>query len=122
MSFRTTLTPRGEESQVRTDKGGEQMKSKQYFVYMMSNAGKTVLYTGVTSNLFKRVYEHKHNLKGKFTQLYNCNILVYFEETNLSDAAINREKQIKGLSRTKKDALVNEKNPKWKDLSDGWYS
>ena len=88
----------------------------------MSNAGKTVLYTGVTSNLFKRVYEHKHNLKGKFTQLYNCNILVYFEETNLSDAAINREKQIKGLSRTKKDALVNEKNPKWKDLSDGWYS
>jgi putative endonuclease len=96
--------------------------AKQYFVYMMSNAGKTVLYTGVTSNLLNRVYEHKHNLKGKFTQRYNCNTLVYFEETNLADAAITREKQIKGLSRVKKDALVNSMNPKWKDLSEGWYS
>ena len=95
---------------------------KQYFVYMMSNAGKTVLYTGVTSNLFQRVYEHKNHLKGKFTDRYNCTILVYFEETNLADAAINREKQIKGLSRAKKDALVNDKNPRWKDLAEGWYS
>jgi len=87
-----------------------------------SIAGKTVLYTGVTSNLLKRVYEHKNHLKGKFTDLYNCTILVYYEETNLIEAAINREKQIKGLSRVKKDALVNENNPKWKDLSSGWYS
>ena len=88
----------------------------------MANAGKTSLYTGFSSNLFKRVYDHKNHIGCEFTKRYNCTILVFYEETNLVDVAIAREKQIKGLSRAKKDALVNEKNPKWKDLAEGWYS
>ena len=95
---------------------------KTYYVYMITNKAKTVLYTGVTSDLFKRTYEHKNHLKGKFTDRYNCEILVYYEETTDVDIALNREKQIKGLLRKKKDALVNIENPKWRDLAEGWYS
>ena len=91
---------------------------------MMTNEFKTVLYTGVTSNLQKRVFEHKfhiHENKSKFTEKYKCEILVYYESTNLIDVALNREKEIKGWNRKKKDALVNSMNSNWKDLAHGWF-
>lgn len=92
--------------------------SKQMFVYSMTNKGNTVLYTGVTSNLKRRVYEHKEKIKGKFTSRYNINKLVYYEMFTDSYNAIVREKQIKGGSRQKKIHLVSAINPDWVDLYD----
>lgn len=86
----------------------------------MSNKSKT-LYTGVTSNLIKRVYEHKHKLVDGFTNKYNITRLVYYEETNNVMSAISREKQIKGWLRKKKIELIKTLNPKWQDLCEGWY-
>lgn len=86
----------------------------------MTNKSKTI-YTGVTSNLIKRVYEHKHELIPGFTKKYNINKLVYYEETNNILSAISREKQIKGCLRNKKISLIESLNPKWQDLSYGWY-
>jgi putative endonuclease len=91
---------------------------KQYCVYMMTNKHNTVLYTGVTNDLMRRVYEHKEGLGGVFTSKYNLTRLVYYEITEDVRAAIEREKQIKGGSRTKKDELVNSVNPEWRDLYD----
>ena len=91
------------------------------YIYIMTNYQKTVLYTGITNNLEKRVFEHKNHLKGKFTDRYNCEILVYYEETNDIEVALNREKQIKGWTRAKKENLINSINPNWKDLSLGWF-
>lgn len=82
----------------------------------MTNYSKT-LYVGVTSDLVKRVYEHKHKLAEGFTNKYNIDKLVYFEETGDVNAAIAREKQIKGWLRSKKIALVETINPQWRDLS-----
>jgi putative endonuclease len=93
---------------------------KQYYVYIMTSSSGT-LYTGTTNNLKRRVYEHKHKLIEGFTQKYNITRLVYFEETGDVSAAIAREKQIKGWRRSKKIALIESLNPKWQDLSDGWY-
>jgi putative endonuclease len=93
---------------------------KQYYVYIMTSPSGT-LYTGTTNNLKRRVYEHKHKLIEGFTQKYNVTRLVYFEETGDVSAAIAREKQIKGWRRSKKIALIESLNPKWQDLSDGWY-
>ena len=82
----------------------------------MTNAHHTVLYTGVTNNLLRRVLEHKEgNLPG-FTQKYKTNKLVYFEVFNLIESAIAREKQIKGYSRLKKISLIESRNPDWKEL------
>lgn len=89
---------------------------KKYFVYIMTNKNNTVLYTGVTNNLVKRVYEHKEKLIEGFTSRYNVNKLVYFEETGNIEDAIKREKQIKAGSRQKKIDLINSMNPEWKDL------
>ncbi len=89
---------------------------KQMFVYIMTNKLNTVLYTGVTSNLKRRVYEHKEKLKSKFTARYNVNKLVYYEVFADPYNAISREKQIKAGSRQKKIDLVNEMNPEWVDL------
>ena len=89
----------------------------QYFVYIMTNKSGT-LYTGVTNNLERRIYEHKHHLVKGFTNKYNIDKLVYFEETNDINAAISREKQIKGWLRKKKIALIESMNPDWKDLSE----
>jgi len=89
----------------------------QYFVYIMTNKSGT-LYTGVTNNLERRIYEHKHHLVKGFTSKYNIEKLVYFEETNDINAAISREKQIKGWLRKKKIALIESINPGWKDLSE----
>ena len=92
----------------------------QYYVYMLTNEKGNVLYTGVTNDLIRRVYEHKNHLdKGSFTARYNIEKLVYFEVTSDVEAAIEREKQIKGWSRKHKDKLVEKKNPNWIDLYEG---
>jgi len=91
---------------------------KQYYVYIMTNSSRT-LYTGVTDDLVRRVYEHKEKLIKGFTQKYNITRLVYYEITSDVRAAIQREKQIKGWLRKKKTALIESVNPEWKDLSDG---
>ncbi len=87
---------------------------------MMTNRSLT-LYTGVTGNLLRRVHEHKNKLVPGFTTKYKITRLVYFEETSNVYAAITREKQIKGLARAKKIALIESINPEWEDLSAGWY-
>jgi len=89
---------------------------KQYCVYIMTNAHNTVLYTGVTNNLARRVYEHKNGLGSIFVKKYNVHKLVYYEVGNDVHEAIAREKQIKGGSRKKKIDLINKINPEWKDL------
>ena len=89
----------------------------KYYVYILTNKYCTVLYTGVTSNLVQRIYEHKNHLdKDSFTAKYNVTRLVYFEETSDVRAAIEREKQIKGWNRDRKTSLIMEMNPKWEDL------
>jgi putative endonuclease len=95
------------------------MLSKSYYVYIMTNESDT-LYTGVTNDLTKRVYQHKNKLLPGFTTKYNITRLVYFEETNDVQTALAREKQIKGWLRKKKIALIQSVNPKWKDLSADW--
>jgi putative endonuclease len=87
---------------------------------MMSNKKNGVLYTGVTNNLARRVYEHKEKLIPGFTSKYNLTKLVFFEETPDVRVAISREKQIKGWLRKKKIDLITAQNTDWKDLSDGW--
>jgi len=83
---------------------------------MMMNKMRTVIYTGVTNNLVRRPYEHKSKINRGFTQRYNVNKLVYFEEYNDINQAIAREKQIKGWSRAKKLKLIESMNPYFKDL------
>ena len=89
---------------------------KEYCVYIMSNAHNTVLYTGVTNDLARRVYEHKNGIGSAFVKRYNVHKLVYYEMGDNIHSAIAREKQIKGGSRQKKFDLINKKNPAWKDL------
>ena len=89
---------------------------KQYFVYILTNKRNTVLYTGVTNDLKRRVYEHREKLVSGFTKKYNVYKLVFYEITNSIEAAIQREKQIKGGSRQKKIDLINGMNPEWRDL------
>jgi len=91
---------------------------RQYCVYIMTNAHNTVLYTGVTNHLARRVYEHKNGLGSTFTRKYNVHKLVYYEIGDNIHSAITREKQIKGGSRKKKIDLINSANPEWKDLYD----
>jgi len=93
------------------------MVSKQYYVYILtSNSG--TLYTGVTNDLARRVFEHKNQLVEGFTKRYNIKYLVYYEAVDDVEAAIAREKQIKGWLRAKKLQLINSLNPSWKDLSE----
>ena len=92
---------------------------RSYYVYIMTNRTRT-LYTGVTNNLERRVYEHKHKITPGFTSKYNIDQLVYYEETNSIHVAIAREKEIKSWYRRKKIDLIESKNPTWKDLSDDW--
>ena len=94
--------------------------TKTYYVYIMANIHGT-LYTGVTSDLEKRVYDHKSKLTSGFTKRYNIDRLVYYEETVDIQEAIAREKQVKSWRRTKKIALIQSINPTWKDLSEGWF-
>lgn len=92
------------------------MAQRYYCVYMMSNFRRTTLCTGITGNLVKRVYEHKNNLVKGFTQKYQLHDLIYFEVFEDPKSAIEREKQIKGYSRKKKDQLIMKFNPELKDL------
>ena len=94
--------------------------AEQYYVYIMTNKSKT-LYTGITDNLERRVYEHKKKLLEGFTKRYNITKLVYYEVTSDVSAAIEREKQIKGWLRRKKITLTEAMNPQWTDLSEGWF-
>ena len=88
-----------------------------YYVYILANNTNTVLYTGVTKDLIRRVYEHRNGADPKsFTAQYKVHRLVYFEETCDVRVAIEREKQIKGWNRAGKDKLVEKKNPNWQDL------
>jgi putative endonuclease len=87
---------------------------------ILTNISKT-LYIGVTNNLERRLYEHKHKLIVGFTKKYNLTILVYFEVTADVLSALEHEKQIKGWTREKKIALIEERNPMWQDLSKGWF-
>ena len=94
------------------------MRTKQYYVYIMTNKRNTVIYTGVTNNLIKRVYGHKQKLIEGFTKKYNVVKLVYYEAFGDCLSAIQREKQIKAGSRKKKEELINSINKEWRDLYD----
>lgn len=91
---------------------------KMFYVYLLASDNSKVIYTGVTSNLKKRIYEHKNGTYKGFTSKYNVNRLLYFEQFGNAEAAISREKQIKAGSRKKKEALIEKMNKNWKDLYD----
>ena len=89
----------------------------QCYVYMLSNCTNTIVYTGVTNNLVRRVYEHKHDLDPKsFTAKYKVHKLVYYEVTDYMQAALEREKQIKKWNRARKNKYITQMNPTWEDL------
>ena len=88
-----------------------------YYMYILTNFNSTVMYIGVTNNLVRRVYEHKKGEIPGFTQRYQVHKLVYFEEFKDVYQAIKREKQLKGWTRAKKNALVETRNPNWEDWS-----
>ncbi len=90
---------------------------KQYCVYITTNRENKVLYIGVTSNLSKRIYEHKNKLVEGFTEKYNVDKLVYFEQTENVQSALRREKQLKNWHRNWKINLINSFNPQWKELT-----
>jgi len=94
--------------------------SKTYYVYLLTNWNHKVIYIGVTDNLRYRLHQHKEKLVKGFTEKYNVNKLVYFEETNDVYIAITREKEIKHWRREKKNELVESTNSQWKDLSEDW--
>ena len=96
--------------------GEESMK--EYSVYILTNISNKVLYTGVTNNLSRRMYEHKNKPIPGFSSKYNLCKLVYFEAFNSIDDAIGNEKRIKGWLRSKKIALIEQSNPQWNDLSE----
>lgn len=91
---------------------------KTYYIYLITNKRNTVLYTGITNNLNRRISEHKGNLIKGFSNKYNLNKLIYYEFTNDIHSALKREKEIKGWKRNKKIKLIETKNPKWIDLSE----
>ncbi len=94
---------------------------KKYYVYILTNRNNKVLYTGITNDLKRRMYEHKNKLTKGFTSKYNVNKLLYFEESRNVNSAIFREKQIKGWLRKKKIYLIESINPNWDDLSSNWF-
>ena len=93
--------------------------SRQFYVYIMTNQADHVLYTGVTNDLKKRVWQHRSGIGSEFTKRYNVHKLVYYEIAEEAYAAISREKQIKAGSRQKKRDMVNGFNPEWCDLYNG---
>jgi len=95
--------------------------TKSYYVYIITNKWNTTLYIGVTSDLLKRMFQHKNKLIDGFSRRYNLTKLVYFEETNDVNAALAREKQLKKYKRKKKIDLIKSVNPKFEDLSKDWF-
>ncbi len=89
---------------------------RTHYVYILANKYNNALYIGVTNNLRERVYQHKHTEAFSHTSRYNITKLVYFESFEYVEKAIAREKQLKGGSRGRKDALINEHNPTWREL------
>ena len=87
------------------------------YVYILTNRNKSVLYIGMTSNLERRIFEHKNRLIPGFAKKYNLDQLIYFEKFDSIVEAIEMEKSLKGKSRSKKEALISEFNPNWLDLS-----
>ncbi len=96
------------------------MTSKCYYVYILTNNWGNVMYVGVTNNLERRLYEHKLELVPGFSKRYHVHKLVYFEETPDVRSALEREKQLKGWTRKRKNELVETLNPTWADLSLSW--
>ena len=94
---------------------------KRYYVYIIFDKS-GALYTGITNDLERRVYQHKNKLVEGCTKKYNITQLVYFAFSDDATAAIEREKQIKGMLRSKKIELIKTLNPQWKDLSEGWFT
>ena len=94
--------------------------TRQYYVYIMTNRSRT-LYVGVTNDLERKVYDHKTGTIEGFTKRYQMRRLVHFDATSDVEAAIAREKELKSWRRSKKIELIEQENPAWKDLSDGWY-
>jgi len=92
------------------------MLKHSYYVYLLTNWNNKVMYVGVTNELMRRIYEHKSKAVSGFTRKYNVHKLVYFEETPDIGAALAREKEIKKWRREKKNALVKDANPLWRDL------
>ena len=92
-----------------------------YYVYMVQSASRHTLYIGMTSNLRKRIWEHKNHIREGFTDDYNCTRLVYWESFDDVVNAINREKQLKRWRREKKEWLIVRKNPHWEDLAVDWF-
>ena len=102
-------------SSLRKQGSGQEM-NEGYFVYIRASRKNTVLYTGVTSNLMQRVWQHKQGIIGGFTKRYNVNKLVYFEQFQDIKEAIHREKCIKRWKRVWKEELIATLNPDWSDL------
>ena len=95
------------------------MKFKKYYIYIMTNKAKKVLYIGVTGNLEQRIWQHKkHLFKGSFTDKYNCEYCIYYEEYDHINDAIARETELKKWNRKKKEKLINTLNPTWRELVD----
>lgn len=93
-------------------------KERQFFVYILASARNGTLYTGVTSDLVRRVSEHKTKAMSGFTERYGVDHLVYYEQHGTAESAITREKQIKRWNRSWKLRLIEERNPDWADLFD----
>jgi len=96
--------------------------TKTFYVYIVTNRSRVVLYTGITNNLVRRVSQHQNGEIERFTKIYKVNRLVYYETFKDRRAAISREKEIKGWRRSKKNALVEKLSPKWTDLSSTLFS
>lgn len=94
------------------------MPAVNYYVYIITNKNHTVLYTGFTNDLERRVFEHKTGVYKGFSSKYNCHKLLYFEEFPIMDEALHRERQIKKYKRSWKENLINSMNPEWRDLYD----
>ncbi len=113
------------------DEGGEisfntndiikEMKDHNYFINIVTNKNRTVLYIGVTNDLQRRIYEHENGIIAGFTKKYNCHFLVYYEYFQNINDAIEREKVLKKWSREKKEKLINEFNPEWNFLNNSIY-
>ncbi len=97
------------------------MGDRSYWIYILASARNGTLYISVTNSLERRMWQHKLEKPEGFTARYHVDRLVYFEAFRSIENAIAREKQLKGGSRAKKLALINQSNPVWQDLSDGWF-
>jgi putative endonuclease len=93
-----------------------QVTDKQYYVYILTTSKNTTLYTGVTNDLARRIYEHKNDLINGFTKRYKVHKLIHYESSPDVIAAIAREKQIKSWNRDKKVSMIHKNNPGWHDL------